>query len=141
MAANNDSLIGLVEVPKEQAQVMLEAGYLYLEMGNFKAAEEIFSGCSALLPRSEVPQLGLGQLFVSQDRLNDAVTAYKKALEIRPQSADVHAFLGEVYLFQGKADDALPLLEKAQKLDQNDPPTAGELARSLLEAHNLGVFS
>lgn len=141
MAAQNESLIGLVEVPKEQAQVMLETGYMYMEMGDFKAAEEVFLGCAALLPRSEVPQLGLGHLFVSQERWNDAESAYNKALELRPESAEVHAFLGEAYLLQGKGDQAVPFLEKAKQLDQNDPPAASELAQSLLEAHSQGVFS
>ena len=136
--ANNDSLIGLVEVPKEQAQVMLEAGRFYHEMGNYQAAEDIYKGCSYLLQRSDVPLIFLGQLYVSQDRFDEAIESYKKAIEIQPESAGAHVFLGEAYLLQGGTDQAIPLLEKAEQLD---PEVAGEHARSLLEAQKLGVFS
>lgn len=139
--AANDNLIGLVEVPKFQAQVMLETGYMYMEMGNFQAAEEVFAGCAALLPRSEVPQLGLGHLYVSQERWTDANKAYQKALELNPNSAEAHVFLAEAYLLQKNFTTALSLLEKAQELDKQDPPVAGELARSLQEAYKQGTFA
>lgn len=139
--AANDSLIGLVEVPKLQAQVMLETGYMYMEMGNFQAAEEVFAGCASLLPRSEVPQLGLGHLYISQERWTEANKAYQKAMELNPQSAEAHVFLGEAYLLQGNFSAALPLLDKARQLDKSDPPAAAELARSLREAYEQGTFS
>ncbi len=140
MTAKEASLIGLVEVPKKQAQVMLDAAYFYMELGKFKEAEEVFLGCAALLPRSEVPLIGLGNLYVSQERFDEAISTYQKALKINPNSAEVHAFLGEVFLLKGQADRALPLLEKAQQLDKNEPPTAGALARSLIQAYNDGIL-
>ena len=77
---------------------------------------------------------------MSQERFDDAIATYQKALKINPNSAEVHAFLGEVFLLKGRAEQALPLLEKAQKLDKNEPPTAGALARSLLQAYNDGIL-
>ena len=44
MSVREESLIGLVEVPKKQAQVMLDAAYFYMELGKFKEAEEVFFG-------------------------------------------------------------------------------------------------
>jgi tetratricopeptide (TPR) repeat protein len=84
--------------------------------------------------------LGLGQLYVSQKRYDKAITSYQKALELKPDSAEAYAFLGEVYLLQGKANEALLMLEKAQQFDKNDPPSAAEMAKSLLEAHREGCF-
>lgn len=139
--AANDSLIGLVEVPKFQAQVMLETGYMYLEMGNFQAAEEVFAGCASLLPRSEIPHISLGHLYINQERWPEAIKSYQKAVELNPQSAEAHVFLGEAHLLQGNFSVALPLLEKVKQLDKNDPPTAAELARSLQEAYQQGSFA
>ncbi len=140
MTAKDEGLIGIVEVPKNQAQVILETGYLYMEMGEFQKSEDVFNGCASLLPRSEVPHLALGQLFLSQERYPQAVQSYQKAIELRPDSAEAHAFLGEAYMVQGQAAQAIPVLEKAQELDQSDPPSAAEMARSLLDAHEQGVF-
>ncbi len=140
MAEKEPSLLGIVEIPRRQAQVMLDAAYFYMEMGKFKEAEEVFEGCAALLPRSEVPLMGLGHLYVSQEKFDKAIETYQKALKVKPDSAEVHAFLGEAYLLKGEAEKALPILQKAQELDKNDPPTAGALAKSLLQAYQEGIL-
>ena len=140
MSGQEEGLIGLVEVPKKQAQIILESGYLYLEMGNYKEAEEVFAGCASLLPRSDVPQLGLGQLYLSQEQYDKAAKAYQKAIELNPTSPNAYVFLGEVYLFQKKTDQAVQMLEKAQEIEKDEPSSATDMARSLLEAQRLGTF-
>lgn len=140
MSAKDEGLIGLVEVPRNQAQLLLESGYFYMEKGQFQEAQKVFEGCVSLLPRSEVPHLGLGHLFQSQGRKAEAVASFQEAIKMRPDSAEAHAFLGEAYLLQGKPAQALPMLDKAEELDKANPPAAAELARSLRQAHKEGAF-
>ena len=136
---HDESLVGIVEVSRQEAQLLLEAGFIYMEMGKFQEAKDVFYGASSLLPRSDVPLIALGQMHMSQSLLDDAIKFYKAALKIRPDSATAHAFLGEAYLFKKKPELALPELKKAQDLDPEGPPS--QLANSLLQAHNEGVFN
>jgi tetratricopeptide (TPR) repeat protein len=140
MSNQDVGLIGLVEVPKKQAQVILEAGYFYMEKGEFQLAEEVFKGCASLLPRSEVPHLGLGHLYQSQGKMPQSLASLQQAHKLRPNSAEVNAFLGEAHLLMKQFDKAMPFLNKAQELDQSDPPAAADLARNLLDAYKEGVF-
>lgn len=135
----DESLIGLVEVSKQEAQILLEAGYLYMEMGDFQAAQEIFEGCVSLLPRSDAPSVGLGNLLVTQGKHQEAIKAYQNAIKISPESATAHAFLGEVLMLQGQTQQGQQSLQKAIELSPEGAPPA-ELAQSLLKAAQEGVF-
>ncbi len=138
MTTQEDSLIGLVEISKQEARVLMEAGYLSIEMGRFKEAEEIFQGCIALLPRNSTPHLGLGNLYVAQDRLKEAIASYKEAIRIN-ETPDAQAFLGEAYLLNKQNREGIAALNRALELSQEGP--AADLARSLLQAEKEGVFN
>ncbi|MCB9638805.1 MAG: tetratricopeptide repeat protein [Myxococcales bacterium] len=135
---SEETLIGIVEVPRLEAKLLLESAYFYIEMGKYKEAQDVFEGCVALLPRSDVPRIGLGNLFVAQGRFDLAETQYREAIKINEGSASAHAFLAESLLFQKKFPQATPSLEKAIALDPDGP--AGQLARSLQQGHADGVF-
>ena len=135
-----DVLVGLTEVSKKEAQVVLEAGYLYLEMGKPEQAEEVFQGAIALLPRSDVPRMALGQVYFSQGRSEEAVAQYEEAVKLKPDSAAARAFLGEALLFSGNSDAALNALDKAIELDEEEG-SAALMAKHLKEVHEQGVLS
>ena len=75
-----DSLIGLVEVSKTETKLLLESAYFLIELGKFKEAQDVFEGACSLLPRNDVPRVGLGNLFVMQGRYDQAIQAYQEAL-------------------------------------------------------------
>jgi tetratricopeptide (TPR) repeat protein len=129
---------GIVEVPQKEVILLLEAGYLYMELGKNKEAEDVFQGVSALIPHSEVPQMALGHLFFSMGRFNPALKAHQKAVELNPESAVAHASVAETLFFLRKHGEAVAALDKAIELDPDG--SAGQFARSLKEAHDLGVF-
>lgn len=129
-------LKGLVDVPQPEAALLLEAGYLSMEMGSPKDAEEIFLGVAALLPQSDVPHVALGNLEFSQGRFQRALKHHQEAVRLRPTSALAHAHVGEALLWLKKHDDAKKALEKAIALEPEGPPAS--FARALLEAHAAG---
>ncbi|MEL6189764.1 MAG: hypothetical protein AAFU79_34510, partial [Myxococcota bacterium] len=77
---------GLIEVPRSEIALLLECGYLYLEMNKAREAEEIFSGVASLVPASEVPLICLGNLFFSQGRYDRALRFHRDALKKNPDS-------------------------------------------------------
>ncbi|MFZ9887117.1 MAG: tetratricopeptide repeat protein [Myxococcota bacterium] len=127
---------GLIDVPQDEVALLLEAGYLYLELGKPKEAEEVFSGVSALVPHSNVPLLALGNLHFAQGNFQRALKFHQDALKLTPDSALAWAHVGEVQLFLKKPAQAVAALEKALELESEGE--AALFARSLLDAHTAG---
>lgn len=130
---------GIVPVEKQDVVLLLEAGYLLMELAKHKEAEEVFHGVSALAPNSEVPHMALGHLYFSQGRLNPALKSHQKAVQLNPASAAAHAAVGEALMFLRRHGEAIKALDKAIALEPNGP--AAEFAHALKESHTLGVFS
>jgi len=128
----------LVPLGRQQAMVLLEAGYLWLDMGRFDKAKEIFSGAAALMPRSEVPQLGLGAVEFAQGRHDKALQAYRSAQRLAPNAALPRAHVGEALLFLGKVPEALKELKAA--LDLEPEGDGARLAQALIQAKEAGVL-
>jgi tetratricopeptide (TPR) repeat protein len=136
---SDEILHGLIDVPKPEVQLLLEAGYLYLEMGKPKEAEEVFAGVAALLPESDVPLVALGNLEFAQGRAQRALKHHQEALKLRPDSAIAQAHVGEALLWLKKTKEGLQALDKALAMDPEGP--AGRFARALKEAHDDGSLA
>lgn len=128
---------GLIEVQQTEIALLLEAGYLYMEMQKWKEAEEVFSGVAALVPHSDVPLICLGNLAFGQGQYQRALKFHKEAAQKVPESALAHAHQGEALLFMGKRDEAKKMLDRAIELEPGG--AAAEFARSLLDGVAAGV--
>jgi tetratricopeptide (TPR) repeat protein len=128
---------GLIDVPQTEIALLLESGYLYLEMQKHKEAEEIFAGVAALVPHSEVPLICLGNLHFSQGRYDRALKFHKDALVRNPKSALAQAHTGEALLFMQKRPEAKKALEKALELEPDG--AAAEFAKAMLDGMAAGV--
>ena len=69
-----------------------------------------------------------GNKYASQGKLEDAVTAYKRAIQIDPNYALAHHNLGLVYHDQGKLEDTVTAYQQAITLDPNLAPAHYNLA-------------
>src|SRR5437870_6005259 len=81
---------------------------VFERIGRMKASAGIDAIDPAVdrLQRSVVYQK-IGSIHTDLAELDQAASAYKKALEFTPDSVDARLGLGDVYLQQGKAEDAL----------------------------------
>lgn len=129
---------GLISVPQGEVALLLECGYLYMEMQKTREAEEIFNGVAALVPQSEIPIICLGNLFFSQGRFDRALKFQRDALKKNPESALAQAHAGEALLFLNKRADGKAALEKAVGMDPEGD--AATFANSLLDALAAGVI-
>ena len=132
-------LNGLIDVPQEEVAFLLEAGQLLMELGRPKDAETVFVGVSALLPKSDVPLVLLGNLLFSQGKFQRALKFHQDALKARPDSALAQAHIGEALMFLKKIDDGLAALHKAIEMDADSPAAA--FARALIESHESGELA
>lgn len=133
-----EMLQGLIELPQTEAALLLEAGYLYMEMGKTKEAEEVFTGVAALLPHSEIPLVALGNLEFSQGHFQRALKHHQEAMKVKPESALAHAHAGEALLWLKKTDEGSKALKHAIELDPTGAPAA--FAAALLEANEAGAI-
>lgn len=132
-------LKGLVDVPQPEAALLLEAGYLYMEMGKHKDATDVFEGVAALLPHSDVPHVALGNCEFAQGRFQRALKHHQEALKLQPKSALAQAHIGEALLFLKKTDDGVKALKQAIAMEPNGMPAT--FAQALLTAHEAGELS
>ena len=138
MSETSEIAGSLVPLSKQQAMILLEAGYLWLDMGHFDKARDVFAGAATLMPKSEVPQLALGTLEFSQGRYDKALQAYRAAQRLAPSSSLPRAHCGEALLFMGKVEEALKELKAAQQVEPKGD--GARLAQALLEAKEAGVL-
>lgn len=129
---------GIIDLPQRDVVLMLEAGYLYMELGKHKEAEDVFQGVAALLPKSEVPHMALGNMFFSMGRFGQALKCHTHATELNKNSGAAYAGIAESLFFLKRHDEAVAALDKAEKVEPEGPASA--FARSLREAHGLGIF-
>lgn len=134
-----EMLQGLIELPQPEAALLLEAGYLYLEMGKPAEAAEVFAGVASLLPNSDVPLVALGNLEFSQGHFQRALKHHQDALKVRPDSALAQAHAGEALLWLKKTDEGKAALAKAIALDPAGAPA--QFAQALLDAHQQGALA
>ena len=139
MAESKTDVAGsLIPVTKQQAMVMLEAGYLWMDMGKFEQARDLLQGAAVLMPKSEVPQLALGTLEFVQGKHDKALQAYRSAQKLAPKSALPRAHAGEALLFMGKVPEAMKELKAA--LDVEPKGEGAKLAQALIEAKEAGAL-
>ena len=129
---------GLIDLPQQEAKVLLEAGCFLMQLGKIKEAKDIFVGASALFPHSDVPCIMLGNLYLSQAKSGLAIKEQKRALERVPTSSTAQVYLGEALLFEKKTKEGAEALRKAIALEPKG--VAAKLAKELLHANDLHVF-
>lgn len=128
----------LVNLEREQARILLEAGYIWMDMGQYEKAREIFAGVAALMPKSEVPQIALGTLEFAQGRHDKALQAYRTAQRLAPRSGLPRAHVGEALLFMGKVTEAVKELKAAQDVEPEGD--GAKLAAALMAAKDAGAL-
>lgn len=128
----------LVPTTKMQAMLMLEAAYLWMDLGKIDNARELLNGAAVLMPKSEVPQIALGTLEFNQGHHDKALQVFRRAQQLAPKSPLPRAHCGEALLFLGKTNEAMKELKAAIDLD---PESDGaKFAQSLIEAKESGAL-
>jgi tetratricopeptide (TPR) repeat protein len=84
-----------------------EWGIVYVAMGEPDRALAKYEYSLSLDDRYEVTYMSLGDLYMRQNKLEQAKEAYLQAAELAPRSADVRAVLAYIHGVQGEYDPAI----------------------------------
>lgn len=125
-------MIKEVTVSDQELRVLLETGYILREAAKFDDAEAIFRGVIELLPDSEVPQVGLGTVFLQRGDFESAEDICRTATETNPSSLYAKVHLAEALLFEKKRDEAEEILNAI--ISENPDSPHSNTAQALLDA-------
>jgi len=127
--------IAEIPVSSEELRVMLETGYILREAAKFEQAEAIFRGVMEFLPDSEVPQVGLGTVFLQKGDFGQAEEICEKALEQNPDSLYARVHYAEALLFGRQRSRAESELREIISGSPDSPHS--QTAQALLDAADL----
>nr|MBA2338876.1 tetratricopeptide repeat protein [Pyrinomonadaceae bacterium] len=83
------------------------------------------------------PLVGLGNIFLLQDRYADAVTNYSRALQLNPAERNVPAGLAIAYALLGRLDEAEQTARRAIERNRNDAANYTALGLIMYSRGNL----
>ena len=98
---------------------------------HFIAAIEVGKGHDDLKPRVAQASLKLGKALSAQDRLAEAATALRDAIELDPTLAEAYNELGIVMAKTGRLDEAITHFRKAVELDPDNGNAQDNLNKAL----------
>jgi Tfp pilus assembly protein PilF len=106
------------------------SGIEHLRAGRVALAIEEFKTATRQDPKNPYFQKGLGLAYARQNKLTEAIAAFRKALELNPYYVDVRNDLGSVLIVSGKREEG----KKEFLTAFNDPTNPSPE----LSARNLG---
>jgi tetratricopeptide (TPR) repeat protein len=124
-----------IQIAKSDLQVMLETGFILREAAKFQEAEAVFRGVMELMPESEVPNVGLGTVFLQRGDFAAAKEIYQAAINLNPESLYARLHYAEALLFSGEREKAEAALLEIIAIDADSPQS--QTARALLEAADI----
>lgn len=128
-------IIKEIPVSNEELRVMLETGFILREAAKFNEAEAIFRGVMEFLPDSDVPQVGLGTVYLQRGDFETASEICEKALETNPESLYARVHYAEALLFARRREEAESKLREI--IGENPDSPHSQTAQALLDAADL----
>jgi tetratricopeptide (TPR) repeat protein len=125
------------------AEAWYEAGRIEYTLNYFQPALDAFQRSLQFDPFSVKAQNNLGLAFEGLNRIDDAVSAYRKAVAM--QSASPHPSeqpllnLATVLIDRNQLDEALSLLQQAKQIAPDDWKILSQLGRLYIERDDLNA--
>lgn len=124
-----------ISVSGEELRVILETGYILREAARFDEAETVFRGMMEFLPESDVPQVGLGTVFLQRGDFQTAQEICGSAIQNNPESLYARVHYAEALLFGQRREEAETELREIIGTNPDSPHS--QTAKALLEAADL----
>ena len=122
----------LTSEPRNPAYLILK-GAVLSRKGDHVPALQIYESLFEAYPRHGSAQMFYGHTLKTVGRLDDAVRAYRKAIELSPSSGEVYWSLANLKTFEFTDEDIAKMRERFQP-DAGDADDQGHLAFALGKA-------
>ena len=105
---------------KRFAEPYLAFAYIYRDKGHegMEKAEKYLNKAIKRDPNFASAYRELGNIYASQELYNEAITQFKKAINISPSTQSLNSYraLARIYRKKGNHNKAIQMLEKANKI-------------------------
>ena len=120
-----------VRLSAGEPKLIERLGRMYLEVGRLKDANQQ-SLIALESARDSAPAWALrGDCLFQQEKLDDALAAYHRALALQPDFFDVQLQAAEIYRLQGRYDRLLATLDRFQESSLDDVPYRVDILRGI----------
>jgi tetratricopeptide (TPR) repeat protein len=130
-----------IEVDTAYALAVMSLGYVYSTQGEHEKALSEMEHYIRLAPNAPDPRASYADLLMRVGRYDDALTQYKKSLELKSDYWYAIQRIGEIYQIQGRLVEAQKkYLQALQLLPQNPQTESNHLATSAYLNSQRGLF-
>jgi protein O-mannosyl-transferase len=117
-----------IEVKPEFTSGYVNLGNVYMLQGKYVEAEQMYR--KVILGRKDdFMWASVGDALIKQDKINDAITAYEKAITVDQVKADWFNRLGALYGMQKRYDEAMTMFNRALEIDPDLSSAKGNLVQ------------
>ena len=140
-----DALKRVVELDPDHNMAHFYLGSMARDLGNIELAITSFKALTRIIPYDDQYHRELAELYVSQNRLDDALHSYQRVVTIRPEQKSARNHLGQLYLQTGDYASAvetfLSILSPLEGAQEGKPSETNVRARvgageAEIEAHH-----
>lgn len=117
------------------ASLFLGRSYAFNEPRDFASGEKYIEQGVKLWPEVPVSYLNLGDLRRNQGRLDEALTAYTRQIELDPQDSEAHAKRGNANIFLGNFAEARSDYDVAIRLGKGNEPAYQATTRAWISTY------
>jgi Tfp pilus assembly protein PilF len=96
------------------------ANYYWYTTQNSEMALEYYKFAENIRPSDAEIKYNIALIHITNDRIDDAVTVLKKAIEVNDAVPKYHRTLGTIYLIQGKMEQGIVEIRNAYEADKGD---------------------
>lgn len=112
----------------DDARAWLALGRAEMAAERYPRARDALGQCARLRPRAALPRVLIGHTWELQRHYDEALLAYRQAIEAAPRSAWAHRVMGTRLLRWGRAELAIGPLRRSLELDPSHAETWNALA-------------
>jgi protein O-mannosyl-transferase len=114
--------------------LLLALGALtWKQCGIYGNAEIFWQATLRQDPNSWMAQCNLGNFFLQEGRVDEAITHFQQALQINPDLAEARYNLGNAFLQKGRVDEAITEYQNALQMNPGDAHARYNLGNAFLQ--------
>ncbi len=109
---NGQPMAEIFEIPELYLEMVEEQAYQMYNVGQYETAETLLKGVRGLDHHRYYPYILLGDIYLRQNRLEDAEVALQKAYELKPDDVCVVLKNAELHVRRGRQAEGKKMLEQ-----------------------------
>jgi tetratricopeptide (TPR) repeat protein len=119
------------------SSIILLMWLAWKQAGSWRDGRTLWTHALAVNPQNDTAHISLCDLDLRENRLDDAISHARKAVQIRPDSADAHSRLAVALSARGKNEEASAHFQKALEISPGRPRVHYNIATLLLKSGHV----